>query len=42
MVKVKIKKLHDDMVLPTRMDELCGGWDVTVTEIEYDGESYKD
>lgn len=32
-VKVKFKKLHPDAKFPERVDELCGGWDVTCTEI---------
>ena len=32
-VKVKFKKLHPNAKLPERADELCGGWDVTCTEI---------
>jgi len=32
-MKVKFKKLHKDAKVPKRADELCGGWDVTVTEI---------
>lgn len=32
-IKVKFKKLHPNTKLPERADELCGGWDVTCTEI---------
>lgn len=32
-MQVKIKKLHPDAVIPQRMSELAGGWDVTTTEI---------
>ena len=32
-IKVKFKRLHKDAKFPERADELCGGWDVTCTEI---------
>lgn len=32
-IKVKFKKLHENATIPQRADELCGGWDVTCTEI---------
>ena len=32
-LKVKFKKLHKNAKIPKRADELCGGWDVTCTEI---------
>lgn len=32
-MKVKIKKLHKDAVIPKQATELAGGWDVTATEI---------
>ena len=32
-IKVKFKKLHKDAKFPEKADELCGGWDVTCTEI---------
>lgn len=34
MVKVKIKRFHEDAVIPKQATEFSGGWDVTVTEIE--------
>jgi dUTP pyrophosphatase len=33
MIKVKIKKLHPNAVIPKQASELAGGWDVTCTEI---------
>ena len=39
-VKVKFKKLHPDAKLPERADELCGGWDVTCTEIIYEAPDF--
>lgn len=33
-MKVKIKKIHENAVIPKQATELAGGWDVTVTEIE--------
>lgn len=33
-MKVKIKRLHENAVIPKQATELAGGWDVTVTEIE--------
>lgn len=32
-MKIKLKKLHPDAVIPKQATELAGGWDVTVTEI---------
>lgn len=32
-LKVRFKKLHKNAKIPQRADELCGGWDVTCTEI---------
>lgn len=32
-MKVKIKKLHKDAVVPKQATELAGGWDVIATEI---------
>ena len=32
-MKVKIKKLHPNAVIPKQATELAGGWDVTCTEI---------
>ena len=32
-IEVKIKKLHPDAVVPTRVHEFDGGWDVVATEI---------
>ena len=32
-LKVKFKRLHQKAKIPERADELCGGWDVTCTEI---------
>jgi len=39
-MKVKFKKLHKDAKIPQRADELCGGWDVTVTEIKQFSEDF--
>jgi dUTP pyrophosphatase len=33
-VEIKFKKLHPDAVLPKKMSELAGGFDVTVVEIK--------
>lgn len=38
MVKVKFKRLHKLATIPKRADELCGGWDVTCTEIIQESE----
>jgi len=32
-MKVKIKKLHSEAVIPKQATEFAGGWDVVVTEI---------
>lgn len=32
-VSIKFKRLHKDAKFPKKIDELCGGWDVTCTEI---------
>lgn len=32
-MKLKIKKLHSNAVIPKQASELAGGWDVTCTEI---------
>ena len=39
-VKVKFKKLHPNAKLPERADELCGGWDVTCTEIIQESQDF--
>ena len=39
-MKVKIKKLHPDAVIPKQATELAGGWDVIATEIEQVSEDF--
>ena len=37
-MKVDFKKINNKALLPARISELAGGWDVTVTEIEKIGD----
>lgn len=39
-MKVKIKKLHPDAVIPQKASKLAGAYDVTVTSIEHVAENY--
>jgi dUTP pyrophosphatase len=38
MIKIKIKKLNPNVIIPKQATELSGGWDVTVTEIIQESE----
>lgn len=39
-MKVKIKKLSENAVIPKKASELAGGWDVVVTEIIQESEDF--
>lgn len=40
MIKIKIKKLHPNAVIPKQASELAGGWDVTCTEIIQEADDF--
>lgn len=40
MVKIKVKKLHPDAVIPKQATEFAGGWDVVATSMEIVDEDF--